>query len=46
MHWHTHKVSAKHFKEYKKLGKECLLRVALGGDPYMHILLQLLLPKM
>ena len=33
MHWHKHKVSAKHFNEYKKLGKRMPVAVALGGDP-------------
>lgn len=33
MHWHKHKVSAKHFTEYKKLGKKMPVAVALGGDP-------------
>lgn len=33
MHWHKHKVSAKHFSEYKKLGKRMRVAVALGGDP-------------
>ncbi len=33
MHWHKHKVSAKHFNEYKKLGKRMPIAVALGGDP-------------
>lgn len=33
MHWHKHKVSAKHFAEYKKLGKKMPIAVALGGDP-------------
>jgi 4-hydroxy-3-polyprenylbenzoate decarboxylase len=33
MHWHRHKVSAKHFSEYKKLGKRMPVAVALGGDP-------------
>jgi 4-hydroxy-3-polyprenylbenzoate decarboxylase len=33
MHWHRHKVSAKHFNEYKKLGKMMPVAVALGGDP-------------
>ena len=33
MHWHKHKVSAKHFAEYKKLGKKMPVAVALGGDP-------------
>lgn len=33
MHWHKHKVSAKHFNEYKKLSKRMPVAVALGGDP-------------
>ena len=33
MHWHKHKVSAKHFAEYKKLNKIMPVAVALGGDP-------------
>ena len=33
MHWHKHKVSAKHFNEYKKEGKRMPVAVALGGDP-------------
>lgn len=33
MHWHKHKVSAKHFTEYKKLNKKMPVAVALGGDP-------------
>ena len=33
MHWHKHKVSAKHYNEYKKLGKKMPVAVALGGDP-------------
>ncbi|HZH96872.1 MAG TPA: menaquinone biosynthesis decarboxylase, partial [Flavisolibacter sp.] len=33
MHWHKHKVSAKHFNEYKKLGQKMPVAVALGGDP-------------
>lgn len=33
MHWHKHKVSAKHFNEYKKLNKRMSVAVALGGDP-------------
>jgi 4-hydroxy-3-polyprenylbenzoate decarboxylase len=33
MHWHKHKVSAKHFSDYKKLGKKMPVAVALGGDP-------------
>jgi 4-hydroxy-3-polyprenylbenzoate decarboxylase len=33
MHWHRHKVSARHFNEYKKMGKSMPVVVALGGDP-------------
>lgn len=33
MHWHKHKVSAKHFNEYKKLKKRMPVSVVLGGDP-------------
>jgi 4-hydroxy-3-polyprenylbenzoate decarboxylase len=33
MHWHKHKVSAKHFAEFKKLNKLMPVAVALGGDP-------------
>ncbi|SCC22312.1 4-hydroxy-3-polyprenylbenzoate decarboxylase [Chitinophaga costaii] len=33
MHWHKHKVSAKHFSEYKKLNKRMPVAVILGGDP-------------
>jgi len=33
MHWHKHKVSAKHYNEYKKLDKRMPVAVALGGDP-------------
>jgi 4-hydroxy-3-polyprenylbenzoate decarboxylase len=33
MHWHKHKVSAKHFNEYKKLSKRMPVAVILGGDP-------------
>ncbi len=33
MHWHRHKVSARHFNEYKKLGQKMPVAVALGGDP-------------
>ena len=33
MHWHKHKVSAKHFSEYKKLNRVMPVAVALGGDP-------------
>lgn len=33
MHWHKHKVSAKHFNEYKKQKMRMPVAVALGGDP-------------
>ncbi len=33
MHWHKHKVSAKHFNEYRKLKKRMPVAVSLGGDP-------------
>jgi 4-hydroxy-3-polyprenylbenzoate decarboxylase len=33
MHWHKHKVSAKHFAAYKKLNQRMPVAVALGGDP-------------
>ncbi|MEO6221261.1 MAG: UbiD family decarboxylase, partial [Ginsengibacter sp.] len=33
MHWHKHKVSAKHFNEYKKLNMRMPIAVSLGGDP-------------
>lgn len=33
MHWHRHKVSARHFNEYRKLNKRMPVAVALGGDP-------------
>lgn len=33
MHWHKHKVSAKHFNLYKELGQKMPVAVALGGDP-------------
>lgn len=33
MHWHKHKVSARHYNEYKKLGKLMPVAVAIGGDP-------------
>ncbi len=35
MHWHKHKVGARHYKEYKKRGKKMPIAVALGGDPVM-----------
>jgi len=33
MHWHIHKNSARHFREYKQLGLKMPVAVALGGDP-------------
>lgn len=33
MHWHKHKVSARHYEAYKKLNKRMPVAVALGGDP-------------
>jgi len=33
MHWHKHKVGARHFEMYKQLGKRMPLAVSLGGDP-------------
>ncbi|MCD6062384.1 MAG: 3-octaprenyl-4hydroxybenzoate decarboxylase, partial [Flavipsychrobacter sp.] len=33
LHWHKHKVSARHYNEYKKLNKRMPVAVALGGDP-------------
>ena len=33
MHWHRHKTGARHYEEYKKLGKIMPVAIALGGDP-------------
>lgn len=33
MHWHLHKNSARHYREYKRLGIRMPVAVALGGDP-------------
>ncbi|MGM0549506.1 MAG: menaquinone biosynthesis decarboxylase [Bacteroidota bacterium] len=33
MHWHRHKVAARHYREYKELGKRMPVAVVLGGDP-------------
>ena len=33
MHWHRHKTGARHYLEYKALGKRMPIAVALGGDP-------------
>ena len=35
MHWHKHKVGARHYNEYKALGKKMPIAVALGGDPIL-----------
>ncbi len=33
MHWHKHKVGARHYNGYKNLNKKIPVAVALGGDP-------------
>ncbi len=33
MHWHRHKVGARHYNEYKKRGEKMPIAVVLGGDP-------------
>lgn len=33
MHWHKHKVGARHYAEYKEQNKKIPIAVALGGDP-------------
>ena len=33
MHWHKHKVGARHYREYKEAGLKMPVAVALGGDP-------------
>jgi 4-hydroxy-3-polyprenylbenzoate decarboxylase len=33
MHWHVHKVGARHYAEYEKRGERMPVAVALGGDP-------------
>ncbi len=33
MHWHLHKGSARHYHQYKELGKRMPVTVTLGGDP-------------
>ena len=33
MHWHAHKVGARHYREYERLGRRMDVAVALGGDP-------------
>ena len=33
MHWHVHKVGARHYAGYERLGRRMEVAVALGGDP-------------
>jgi len=33
MHWHIHKVGARHFRRHQELGTRMPVAVALGGDP-------------
>ncbi len=33
MHWHVHKVGARHYRRHAELGTRMPLAVALGGDP-------------
>jgi len=33
MHWHAHKVGARHYAAYERLGRRMEVAVALGGDP-------------
>lgn len=33
MHWHVHKVGARHYAEYERRGQRMEVAVALGGDP-------------
>ncbi|MCS6991846.1 MAG: menaquinone biosynthesis decarboxylase [Chitinophagales bacterium] len=33
LHWHKHKVSARHFQAYRRLNRRMPVAVALGGDP-------------
>lgn len=33
MHWHIHKVGARHYSDYERLGKRMEIAVSLGGDP-------------
>jgi len=35
MHWHKHKVSAGHYRKYKKLHQKMPVAIALGGDPIL-----------
>lgn len=33
MHWHLHKTGARHYQQYKKLGRKMPCAIVLGGDP-------------
>lgn len=33
LHWHLHKTGARHYQQYKRLGKRMPCAVVLGGDP-------------
>lgn len=33
MHWHKHKVGARHFEQYKAKGLRMPISIAIGGDP-------------
>ena len=33
MHWHRHKTGARHYQQYKTLGKKMPVAIAIGGDP-------------
>lgn len=33
MHWHLHKGSAHHYRQYKEMGKKMPVSVTIGGDP-------------
>ncbi|HPP75365.1 MAG TPA: menaquinone biosynthesis decarboxylase [Armatimonadota bacterium] len=33
MHWHAHKVGARHYTGYERMGRRMEVAVALGGDP-------------
>ncbi|MBO7441178.1 MAG: menaquinone biosynthesis decarboxylase [Bacteroidales bacterium] len=33
MHWHLHKTGARHYQQYKKLGRRMPCAIVLGGDP-------------
>lgn len=35
MHWHPHKTGARHYDQYKAIGKKMPVAVALGGDPVL-----------